>query len=78
MYETDEDIVDQICREIEETEEGEIGVAAQESLDAGYPVYYSEDDTPEGLLIKLHPCGRKELVRLDIHRVKPDEVVKVL
>ena len=54
------------------------GSAAQEALDAGLHIYYVEDDTPEGLLIKEYPSGRRELVRFDITRTKPDEIVRVL
>lgn len=49
--------------------------AAREHLDAGFPIYYVEDDTPEGLLIKMWPDGRRELVRFD---EAGDEVVRVL
>lgn len=41
------------------------GAAAQEHLRAGFPIYYVEDDTPPGLLVKEHPGGRRELVRFD-------------
>lgn len=41
------------------------GAAARAHLEAGRAVYYSEDDTPDGLLIKKHPGGRCELVRFD-------------
>ena len=37
--------------------------AARELLAAGWPVYYAEDDTPPGLVIKRHPDGRRQLVR---------------
>ncbi len=37
--------------------------AVRENLSAGLPVYYCEDDTPDGLLIKEYPDGRRELVR---------------
>jgi len=36
--------------------------AARESLAAGVPIYYAEDDTPAASLIKEYPDGRKELV----------------
>ncbi|KYL87137.1 hypothetical protein SQ54_23880 [Klebsiella pneumoniae] len=49
--------------------------AAQESLEAGVPIYYVEDDTPSDLLIKEHPDGRRELVRFSY---EGDEVVEVL
>lgn len=41
----------------------------------GLPVYYEEDDTPEGLLIKEYPDGRRELVRF---RRNGDEVIAQL
>ena len=37
--------------------------AARELLAAGWPVYYAEEDTPPGLVIKRHPDGRRQLVR---------------
>ncbi len=40
---------------------------------AGFPVYFSEADTPEGMVIKAYPDGRREFVRFDIngeHRVQ--------
>ena len=50
-------------------------LAAREHLAAGRPIYYTDDDTPDGLLIKKHPDGRRELVR---HRREGDEVVREL
>lgn len=43
------------------------GAAAREHLEAGRAIYYVEDATPKGLLIKEHPGGLRELVRF-----KPD------
>ena len=43
--------------------EGEFAI--RESLAAGVPVYYWNDDTPDDLAIKEHPDGRRELVRPD-------------
>ena len=37
--------------------------AAREHLAAGRPIYYWEEDTPDGLAIKKYPDGRRELVR---------------
>ncbi len=51
------------------------GSAAREHLDAGFPIYYGDDDTPEGLLIKQWSDGRRELVRFD---EAGDEVIRVL
>lgn len=39
------------------------GAAARAHLRAGRPVYYREDTTPGGLVIKEFPDGRRELVR---------------
>jgi len=39
------------------------GAAARAHLQAGRPVYYREDTTPSGLVIKEFPNGRRELVR---------------
>lgn len=47
------------------------GAAAQSHLDAGRAIYYSEPDTPEGVIIKHYPDGHRELVRFD----GADEVV---
>lgn len=54
--------------------EGDDG-AARARLAGGYPIYYSEDDTPDGLVIKKHPDGRRELVRCD---PAGDEVIRIL
>ena len=51
------------------------GAAAKEHLQAGFPIYYAEDGTPAGFLIKEHPSGRRELVRFD---EAGDEVIRVL
>jgi hypothetical protein len=51
------------------------GFAAREHLAAGRAIYYVEDDTPEGLLIKKYPDGRRELVR---HAREGDDVVREL
>jgi len=37
--------------------------AVRENLAAGVPVYYREKETPQDLLIKEYPDGRKELVK---------------
>lgn len=49
--------------------------AARAHLAAGRAIYYSDDDTPAGLLVKEHPDGRRELVRFD---EAGDEVVREL
>lgn len=50
-------------------------LAAREHLAAGHPIYYWEEDTPEGLAIKKYPDGRRELVR---RHGEGDEVVRAL
>ena len=42
------------------------GAAARGHLEAGFPVYYSDPDTPNGVIIKEYPGGRRELVRFDL------------
>jgi hypothetical protein len=37
--------------------------AARELQAAGFAVYYIDDDTPSGLVIKEFPDGRRQLVR---------------
>lgn len=49
--------------------------AAEAMLAAGIPIYYSEKDTPEGLMIKEYPDGRRELVRFSR---QGDEVICAL
>lgn len=49
--------------------------AVREHLAAGRSVYYTDDETPDGLLIKEHPDGRRELVRF---RRDGDEVIQTL
>ena len=49
--------------------------AVRDHLAAGFPVYYSEADTPASLLVKEHPDGRRELVR---HNRKADEIIRLL
>lgn len=40
------------------------GAAAQAHLDAGRPIYYCEDDTPEGLVVREMPSGQRDLVKM--------------
>lgn len=54
---------DQLWRALETGVLHDDGAAARAHLAAGRPIYYSEDDTPAGLLVKQHPDGRRELVR---------------
>ena len=43
------------------------GAVARSHLEAGFPIYYSEPETPEGVIIKEYPDGRRELVRFDLN-----------
>ena len=38
------------------------GSAAEASLAAGVPIYYSEEELPSPFVIKEYPDGRKEIV----------------
>jgi hypothetical protein len=49
--------------------ESEDDFAARELLAEGWPVYYVEDDTPAGLVVKEHPDGRRQWVRGDTEQV---------
>ncbi len=40
------------------------GLAAQQHLDAGRPIYYSDAKYPEGL-VKKYPDNRKQLITFD-------------
>jgi len=39
--------------------------AASRHLASGNPIYYGDDNTPEGMVVKEYPDGRRELVRFD-------------
>lgn len=41
------------------------GEAARSHLLAGRPVHYVEETTPDGHVIREHPNGRHELLRID-------------
>jgi hypothetical protein len=49
--------------------------AVRDHLSAGFPVYYSESNTPSGLVVKEYPDGRRKLVR---HNRIADEVIRSL
>lgn len=49
--------------------------AAQTALDSNIPIYYADYDTPQGLLIKEYPDGRRQLVNFSR---KDDEVINEL
>jgi hypothetical protein len=61
---------EQLWRDLELVDGDDSAVRAL--LAAGIPIYYEEDDTPEGLLIKEYPDGHRELVRF---RRGGDEVI---
>lgn len=42
------------------------GDAAQAHLQAGRPIHYVEETTPDGHVICEHPNGSRELLRVDI------------
>jgi len=42
------------------------GAEAARHLAAGNPIYFCEPDTPENLVIKEYPDGRRELVSFDL------------
>lgn len=64
---------EQLWRDLELVDGDDSAVRAL--LAEGVPIYYEEDDTPEGLLIKEYPDGRRELVRF---RRDGDEVIASL
>lgn len=37
---------------------------ARAHLDAGFPIYYMEENTPENLIVKEYPSGRRQWIRL--------------
>ncbi|QKS00782.1 hypothetical protein F9288_14995 [Sphingomonas sp. CL5.1] len=51
--------------EIEAALQEDDGAAAREHLAAGFPIYYSEPNTPGDVVIKEYPDGHRELVRFD-------------
>jgi hypothetical protein len=42
------------------------GAEAARRLAAGNPIYFCESDTPDHLVIKEYPDGRRELVSFDL------------
>lgn len=61
------DADDELAKLIEDAARNDDGAAARDHLAAGHPIYYCEADTPAGLVVKKHPNGQRELVRLDLH-----------
>lgn len=39
--------------------------ASREILASGRPIHIARDDTPPGHVLRIHPDGREELVRVD-------------
>jgi hypothetical protein len=39
--------------------------AAREMLAAGLPIHVARGDTPPGYVVRIHPDGHEELVRVD-------------
>jgi hypothetical protein len=39
--------------------------AARAMLAAGIPIHIVRDDTPQGCVLRVHPDGREEVVRVD-------------
>ena len=35
---------------------------ARAHLDAGFPIYYMEENTPENLIVKEYPSGRRQWI----------------
>lgn len=59
------DPLDDLWAVFEHAAQFDDGAAAAGHLVAGRAIYYSETDTPDGVIIKHHPDGRRELVRFD-------------
>jgi hypothetical protein len=55
--------------------ESEDDFAVRERLAAGKAVYYVEDDTPPGMVIKEYPSGKRQLVK---HVRGNDQVIRDL
>jgi len=58
---------DELADLIEQAVLDDDGTAARSHLDAGFPIYYSEAETPAGVVVKQYPDGRRELVRFDVN-----------
>ncbi len=58
---------DELAAIIENAALHDDGAEARSHLDAGFPIYYSEQETPQGVIIKEYPGGSRELVRFDRH-----------
>ena len=56
---------DALATTLENAARDDDGAIARGHLTAGFPIYYSEADTPVGAIIKEYPGGRRELVSLD-------------
>jgi len=70
---TEHEINEQIWKELSTLERYDGGKRHRFSL--GLPIYYSDDDTPDGLTIREYPDGRRELIR---RHSEGEEIVRVL
>src|SRR3546814_6674074 len=57
---------DELAMTIENAARQDDGAIASSHLAAGFPIYYSEADTPPDAIIKEYPGGRRELVSFDL------------
>lgn len=53
-------------REFEEEIAKDDDSAARKRFAAGKPIHIARDDTPPDHVIRVHPDGREELVRVDL------------
>lgn len=56
---------DELATTLENAARNDDGSIARAHLAAGFPIYYSEADTPADAIIKEYPGGRRELVSFD-------------
>ncbi len=56
---------DELAAILENAALNDDGAVARSHLEAGFPIYYSEDDTPADAIIKEYPGGKRELVNFD-------------
>lgn len=62
---------DQLWRDIGNWE----NTAPAEMLAAGHSISYREDNTPEGCVIRKHPDGHRELVKIEFVKGGTTETV---
>ena len=56
---------DRLTAEFERTALADDDSAAREMLASGMPIHITHDDTPPDHVIRVHPDGREECVRVD-------------